>query len=198
MVVVSLFILFIVLVLSSPPLPNIPSDFVLLQNASFFQFVPNADGWMMGTGWIKTANIQGFGFVTHWRCFGVAPAEGAVLSRYDLNVSFYLFNATGDSGWSSCVQIPIGTQQFPWGFLETAVYVGKGKSDIGNCETDTWSTNLPSNMSAVSVCSGTNVPVYASQFTSRYFAGGNVVSFDSQPNKSLFDIPIVCEKSTVY
>jgi hypothetical protein len=63
---------------------------------------------------------------------------------------------------------------------------------IGGCETDTWSTAEASNMTTVSVCVGQNEPVFAAEFTSRYFSGGNVLSFQLNPDRSMFDIPTTC------
>ncbi len=172
--------------------PRLSTDFDLVQNATFFQFVPGADGFMVGTGTIHTANIMHYAFLTHWRCFGVAPAEGAVLNRYDMNRSWYLFNFSSGVP-QSCIALPPTVQPDPWGWLYTrgAVYVGRGVADCG--ATDTWATTAASNMTAVSVCSATpSAPVYASQFTARYFAGGNVKRWTDRPSKAVFSIPGVC------
>jgi hypothetical protein len=150
---------------------------------------------MIGTGVIETANVPDFAFFTHWTCFGVAPAEGAVLSRYDVNVSFFLTNLSAAGVWRSCVKISAGPQAEPWGFLHNgnAVYVGRGQGP-GDCVSDTWSTAMPSNMTAVSVCIDDNTrPVFASQYTPRYFAGGNVLQWSTEPSKSLFEIPFSCD-----
>ncbi len=176
-----------------PPPPRLSPDFDLRQNASFFQFVPGADGWMAGTGWIHTANLMGHAMRTHWACFGVLPAEGAVLTRFDLNVSYYLFGFVGGQP-SQCARIPIQQPQpSPWAFLASPElqYAGVGVAECG--VTDTWSTTGAANMSAVAVCRGNGVPVYVSQYTQRYFAGGNVFKWSGvAPPLSLFQVPAVC------
>jgi hypothetical protein len=175
--------------------PTINPNFELYQNASFFQYVPNADGWMIGTGFIRTANVMGIGLFTHWVCYGVAPAEGAILNLYGTtNKSYYLYNYLNNKP-GSCVSIPLqpSMQPNPWGWLSTslAIYVGRGVADCG--VTDTWSTALMSNMTAVSVCTGSGSVAYASQFTSRYFSGGNVFVWrPGNVSMSLFSVPSIC------
>ena len=175
--------------------PDLSADFSLVQNATFFQFVPGADGWMMGTGWIKTESLFGFGLRTEWKCWGVLPAHGSVLTRADLNASFYLSNYTGNEP-QSCVSIPFEPVSNPWSWLSSpsAQYAGPGQADCG--ATDTWSTALPANMTAVSICRSTGAVAYAAQFTSRYFSAGNVHVWNpNPPNKSVFALPRVCEES---
>ena len=179
--------------LRSPP--TLSADFSLAQNATFFQFVPGADGWMMGTGWIKTYSLFGFGLRTEWKCWGVLPAHGSVLTRADLNMSFYLSQYEEDEP-QSCVSIPFEPVSNPWSWLlsPSVQYAGPGQADCGT--TDTWSTAHPANMTAVSVCRSTGAVAYAAQFTSRYFSAGNVHVWDPiPPSKSVFALPNVCKEN---
>lgn len=173
--------------------PALSADFDLLQNASFFQYVAGADGWMMGTGHVHTANLMGLGVYTHWWCWGVAPAQGSVLVRYDLNASWYINHLAG-----TCFRIPPDppVQPDPWQWLRggNVRYVGRGVAPCG--PSDTWATTTPANFSAVSVCVGKpTVPVYAARYTSVYFTGGNVLNYTSSVNKRLFDVPCACAPS---
>jgi hypothetical protein len=94
--------------------PELPQEFELVQNATFFQFVPNADGFMIGTGRIHTANTMSeHAFFTHW--VSVVPTSGTVcLLRMNFRVQYYL---DGESARS--VAIPpfpefILQKKWPW------------------------------------------------------------------------------------
>ena len=151
---------------------------------------------MIGTGSVHTANVMGFALWTHWLCFGVAPAEGAILNRYDLNASFFL-SAFLRGEPQRCLRLPLlpPEQPDPWAFLASPelLYVGAGVADCG--PTDTWATGGAANMSAVAVCRASGQPAYVSQFTPRYFAGGNVLKWSgSAPPHSLFQVPAACQR----
>lgn len=137
----------LVFVLSAPVPPELSRNFLLKQESTFMQFEPFADGWMIGSGSIVTANSPTFGLLTHWKCLGPAPAEGllckkrkkltnmfwrfqgAILNRYDLNMSWFLSNMSSTGNWQNCVKLPGAKERDPWGWLYTssAVYVGRGK-----------------------------------------------------------------------
>jgi len=86
-------------------------------------------------------------------------------------------------------------QADPWEFLAAPdlLYVGPGVADCG--PTDAWSTSGAGNMSALAICRGTGDVAYVSQFTPRYFSGGNVFKWSgSAPPLSIFDVPAVCQQ----